>query len=303
MAEYPIPPWLNPQTDWGGMAMRRSALKAQIAESGQRLAQSQLQFNQQMEMRRMAMEAEQAAQERQLQQQAELAKHRIAVEQAYQQAQVGLAAAKLQQEDRKVDLDYMQAARQFAGEQEFEDTLTKNLRTMPAEEAFRDTIYRKGVKAGVPASAYSAIRKSEQASFEPTTRTVDGYKLIQTSPNQYRIAPPAQDEGEDSITPDAFGMLRVQQQGKTRFMRQPEFKFSKQKELEAIEKNPMFQRYGSGDVKAPNKGWQAEIDSMRKRRADLLKELEQERQRFEGGTKVRRLTFDPVKGTYLTNSP
>jgi hypothetical protein len=276
MADYPIPPWLNPQTDWGAMAMRRSALKAQIAESGQKLAQDQLQFNQQMEMKAMAMQAEQKAQEQQLKQQAEIAKHRISVEQAYNQAKMGLEVQQLQQASRKIDLDYQQAERKFAAEQEFEDTLAKNLETMPPQDAFRDTLYRKGIKAGAPAAAFSAAK----------------------------IVPP-RGVGGVEINDIGQGLISVRQpSGSERVMKKPEFKFSGEKELRAIEADPFFTKYSSGKD-YPGEAIKTKVEAQKKRRAELLDQLDKERRAFEGGgsAKTRRLTFDPVRGSYLTNSP
>jgi len=282
MADYPIPPWLNPQTDWGGLALRRSQVQAQIAESGQRLAQEAVQFDQRMEMQKMAMEAEQKAKEQQLTMQSEIAKHRIAVEQAYQNTKLSMEAQQLKEQQRKVDLDYAKAARDFAGQQEFEDTLTENLKTKTPKEAFEDAIYRKGVQAGVPASAFSAIRKSEQdEDVVPKDFTTPGGARGVMGGGRWQILPPEAKTGDVSINREGeYDIINIP--GKTPQVRRAmPFKFSKEKELESLQKNPSLAPYLSG-VKKPTPFVKQQLDKL----AALIALRDEEMAAYQGGAKT-----------------
>jgi hypothetical protein len=309
--DYPIPPWLSQTPDWGGMSMRRSALKAQIAESSAKMAQEQQQFQSQMEMKQMAMQAEQVAQEKQLKMQAEIAKHKIAVEQAYHQVTAGLQAAQLQEASRKIDLDYFKEARDVQGREEAQgDIMEQVKRGVPIEQAYKNTVMTKGIGLNLPASAFSAVRNSERGNVDVTVSDLPGGggARVAKGGGRWQILPPVgKATGETEIKQLPGGLVEVTPAGgKARVMKGTPFKFSKQDELKAIDNSEMG-KYLRGEKTSTSDTVLKQVDAARKKRDALIKEMEQERSQFYGNrlstTEPNRAKWDTASQSWLTNSP
>ena len=316
--DYPIPPWLQPRTDWGQLELSRSRAQAEINQNQQRLSQQAVEFNSRMEMQQMAMQAEQKAQQDQLKQQGEIAKHRMAVEQAMNQTKMQMEAQQLQEVARKVDLDYLKAAKKFAAQQRFEDTvMAKTQGGMKPEEAFRETFFEQGATAELPPGMSGAVRKSERAQdVMPTDFTTPGGAKGVMGGGRWQLTPPTKEFGETTKTDLGGGMMRLDTPGMTpRITRSIPFKFSEEKALTKLEEG-LTAKYldESADLSKLSKDTQARVLADRRKLKELLALREREREKFEassggvrnserGTNQLRRRTFDPGKGSYSTNAP
>ncbi len=125
MANYPIPPWLNPSAAQGygeiaGQA-NRAALSAQLER--EQLSQKAAQFSIEAQQRSEETAAANAARQQQLDVEHQMEQQKIAIEQSYKQQQVGLQAADLDLAQKQFQAKTDQASRQYTANQAFQKAI------------------------------------------------------------------------------------------------------------------------------------------------------------------------------------
>ena len=173
-ASYPIPPWLQTKpSDAAETFISAYHAGATVNIAKARLAQEQQQMEMEMQAKREA-QAQQA-----LRQQQELA-----MEKARTQAEIGLKQSALDQAQQKIKLTADAAARKYAAQEQYRQLIDSGM--SPDEAALKIGPQAFSSMAGMAGLSKEVFQRKHP--FVPTTTTVDGQKLIQTSPNRFEKA-------------------------------------------------------------------------------------------------------------------
>lgn len=182
MANYPIPPWIRPPQNLAGEYAAGAALGAKIAMERERANQERQMFAIETQVR-----SEQAHQ-RALEHQQELQ-----VEKAYHDQQLALRDRALAQQQTVIAVKNQQTARQFAAQQRFRQMVEAG--EDPDKAALQIGPELFGSMAGFAGVAREVYQRGHP--FVPTTKTVDGVKMVQESPNRWaRVPAPSTVSGE-----------------------------------------------------------------------------------------------------------
>lgn len=175
MANYPIPPWIKPPQNL-------AADYAEGAQLGAKIGMERQKAQQEREM--VAMESQVKAQ--QLQQKALQDQQELAVQKAYHDQQIALRQKQLDQAQQVVTQKTQAAARQFAAQQRFQQMVTSGMDPDKAALSIGPELFGNSM-AGFAGVAKEVYQRSNP--FVPTTKTVDGVKLVQESPNRWARVP------------------------------------------------------------------------------------------------------------------
>ena len=125
MANYPIPPWLNPAAAQGygelaGQASR-AALSAEIAR--EKMSQEAAMTSIEMQQRSQQIAAANEAKKQQLDYEHQMEQQKIAIDQAYHQQQIGLQAQDLDLAQKQFQAKTNEAAKKFTANQAFQKAI------------------------------------------------------------------------------------------------------------------------------------------------------------------------------------
>jgi len=125
MANYPIPPWLNPAAAQGYGSLVGEAQRTALSNQMQRdeLSQRATQFAIESQQRAQETAAQNAARQEQLNYEHQLEQQKIAIDQAYKQQQVGLQAADLDLAQKQFEAKTQDAAKRFSANQAFQKAI------------------------------------------------------------------------------------------------------------------------------------------------------------------------------------